>query len=540
MPYKTPSVRYIPHVLLIRTNDFRAGLNLRANAFQLQDGESPDLLNVNLDPSGGIATRKSAQIVNSVALTNVPTSIYTHTDGATKQFLVGNGTLTSYSTGANFTDSGKTWASSGLQRAVTFKNPASAASVTYVVNGADAPSRWNGSTFTALTQTFNDNIAAPTNGNMPIAACITSHYGYVWIANTVESATAFTSRVRWSQPNKPEDWRTNDFIDIDVGRDGDVITALVPYRDRLLVFKRNSVWAIYGSSPDTFQVVPVTQKYGAISQEATAATEKGVYFFSWPDGVLHYDGSAVSWLFERLAPAIQNGTIPGAQQAAIAIGWLRQRLYVSIPYSTSATSNTHTLVFDPTLGAKGGWTLQDLPLGPMLEWRQAGAATQYLACGVIDRAASPAAVKRVLKLEQSGVQDNFGSGLVDFTSYYATKWFDASTPPVKKAWKRPTFVVSADNAVAPLVQVFKDFDPTTVARQWLLTVTTPGTGMLWGTGVWGTGRWGTGVASGVEEIIRGGSIGRARAIQVRITSPAPAAQWIISAIDLKYISRRLT
>ena len=41
--------------------DFTGGLNLRRNQFQLADNESPDLLNVDIDPRGGFYTRKGWQ-----------------------------------------------------------------------------------------------------------------------------------------------------------------------------------------------------------------------------------------------------------------------------------------------------------------------------------------------------------------------------------------------------------------------------------------------------------------------------------------------
>ena len=42
---------------LFRQDDFTGGLNLRADQFQLGANESPDMLNVEIDPRGGIASR---------------------------------------------------------------------------------------------------------------------------------------------------------------------------------------------------------------------------------------------------------------------------------------------------------------------------------------------------------------------------------------------------------------------------------------------------------------------------------------------------
>ena len=45
--------------------DFTGGLNLRRNQFQLAENESPDLLNVDIDPRGGFYTRKGWQRWNA-------------------------------------------------------------------------------------------------------------------------------------------------------------------------------------------------------------------------------------------------------------------------------------------------------------------------------------------------------------------------------------------------------------------------------------------------------------------------------------------
>jgi len=63
----------------------------------------------------------------------------------------------------------------------------------------------------------------------------------MWWADTVEGGTRFRSRVRFSHPLQPRDFADADFFDIDPDDQSDQITALVPFKDHLLVFKRRSV-----------------------------------------------------------------------------------------------------------------------------------------------------------------------------------------------------------------------------------------------------------------------------------------------------------
>lgn len=45
--------------------DFTGGLNFRADQFQLAPNESPGMLNVEIDPRGGVFSRAGYQIKNS-------------------------------------------------------------------------------------------------------------------------------------------------------------------------------------------------------------------------------------------------------------------------------------------------------------------------------------------------------------------------------------------------------------------------------------------------------------------------------------------
>lgn len=523
-------------VKLQEARDFRSGLNLVADAFQLQPGETPDCLNVTLMTGGGVRSRDVVVPLNATALTNTPQSIWTYANSTgTNQVLVAHGTKVGYSTGSNFTDSGVTLGGTTPKvRACTFNDT----NYWLSTDGStfDAPRKWDGSTVTSLTQTFVDSYTgSPLTGNMPKARLIAAHMGFVWVANTSESGTAYPNRIRWSHPNKPEAWRTNDYIDIDVGFDGDEITAIVPWSDRLLIFKRNSVHALVGYSPDTFQVFPISQTAGAVSQEAVAKSEAGVFFFNWPDGAFVYDGRQVRWIFGRLRPLMtgENGVtpIPAAYQGQVRVGWLKRRAWFAVPLG-NATTNTAVFVFDPALGADGGWTKYDLALGPMLEWRQSAATTLQLAC-------QTGSAKRVLKLEQtSGNQDDFGSGATDFESYFTTHWETAGSAVQKKRWRRPEFVIDGDVDAALMVKAWKNFDPTLLARQFTVYATAPVTGMVWGTGLWGSGMWSTSL-SGAQDIVRGSGLGVARAVQLRISGPAVSKRWSVNNIGWKFVPRRI-
>lgn len=256
-----------PRVELIPMTNFTGGLNLRSDAFQLRGAESPDMLNVDLDPRGGFGQRDGVGVVGS-GLNNPPKNIWTYSNGGgVDQVVVQDGSLCQYTTGGAFTDCAIPVATTnGTMHTASFRDPNAAVgaqtSALYIQrNGEQAPVRWDGTTATGLVApAYNEPYASPDQGNMPWAKCIAAHSGYMWVANTNEGATpaptdAYKNRVRFSHPNQPEDWRSLDYIDVEIGVEGDEITALVPFMDRLLVFKNNSVHAIYGYDPSTFQEI---------------------------------------------------------------------------------------------------------------------------------------------------------------------------------------------------------------------------------------------------------------------------------------------
>lgn len=534
---------YTPNPIQVETlTDFTGGLNYRADAFQLHGAESPDMLNVDLDPRGGFSLRDGVTLLNSSALSATPKNIWAFaTSTGTQQVMVHNSTGTTnqfaYSTGGNFTNvTPDALACTGIMRACTFKD------LCLIQRDAQQVAvKWTGAAATVLGTAFNDNFASPSAANMPKAKCIAAHSGSVWVANTVETGTAFPSRVRWSHPNQPMDFRTDDYIDIDVGHDGDAITALVPFGDRLLVFKANSTHVIYGTDWQSYGVQEVSSTVGAISQEAVVATEYGVYFFSWPDGLMHYDGSGPpQWAFERLWPAINDARIASTNLLKITVGWLNRRVWVSVPWEGSST-NARTFVLDPSLtrrgrgssrqNAEGGWTAYDLPLGPMLSWQPPNTGATYLACH--------ANASHVLKLHQTTTTDDLGAGAVNIESYYTTRWIDAGEPAAIKRWRRPEVILRGGETLQLGVDLWHNYNGATIKRSDTINTEAPTSGdLVWGTGLWGTGVWG-GDDTSSEEIHKLSPLGRSRSVRLRFRGPTPSLDWQVDSLALKYIPRRI-
>ena len=97
--------------------NFSGGLNFRTDQFNLQPNESPDLLNVDVDPRGGVKLRNGVTAINTSALgANVEGIASFFTDGGTSQIIANHGTAVVYSTGSSFsTMTGQTARTNGTR-----------------------------------------------------------------------------------------------------------------------------------------------------------------------------------------------------------------------------------------------------------------------------------------------------------------------------------------------------------------------------------------------------------------------------------------
>ena len=86
-----------------RYDDFTGGLNLRADQFQLAKNESPDMLNVEIDPRGGLFTRGGMREINSTAIgvTWTPQKLYP-LNGSSPRLMLSTTTRVLHSSGSNF------------------------------------------------------------------------------------------------------------------------------------------------------------------------------------------------------------------------------------------------------------------------------------------------------------------------------------------------------------------------------------------------------------------------------------------------------
>ena len=530
---------------VLRQDDFTGGLNLRADQFQLADNESPKMLNVEIDPRGGVFSRGAMRRTNTTAITPTnwnPTSLYSFF-ASTHRLMLSTG----YKASVNGDVFWSTDCSSYASLAIPITTPFGASFASwgedlYITTGSSSVSyKWDGTTKTALTAsgpTFQNTYTSPTLPAVffPKADHTVTHAGKIFVASTNENGVAYPNRIRWSHPNLPGNWAADDYIDINTGSVG--ITAIAVFSGHIVVFKADAVFAVFGYDSDTFQVVEVSRSVGAVNPGSVVTTESGVYFYSHPDGLMLYNGNGIIDLFQPLRPAIVNGYVNSAATQAINVNYINRRVWVSLPYSeiSSVSVPTYSFVYDNTVNKSGAWlqfaTYDNCGVAAGLTFTQTDGTTKH----VVAHPSQPYTLtvdNYALALDNVTGTDN------QFVSRYRTRWFDAGSYSSNKMFRRPTLIVKQTQSASQLnIVVYGNYEEAEDGemKQYAIDIPASGSGMLWGYALWGTATWGA--ANPGSQVVTGRSIGLAKSVQLEFVG-SPAQKWGVNSFTLKYNPRKV-
>jgi hypothetical protein len=558
----------------INVTDFRGGLNLRKDQLQIAENESPEMANIALDPEGGIRTRDGWQrwnvddIVDLTTETWDPQRAWLHqlSDGTDVVYIANDATIL-HADGTNvFTDLVcPVAATPHLADFATWGNDFYIAAGRTLVSKRRSGLGAVASLTAAGVGTWNDNYLTPLHGVMPKTELVEAHAGYLFVANTNEDGVNFPNRVRWSHPTSPDDWATDDFLDINTG--GAEITALMSFEDHLLIFKPDSVWALYGYDEESWQLVQKSSTAGALSPQAVTRSEMAVFWYSPSErgALFSYNGERPMEISQAIRPAIREIT----NTDLVWVGWISRKLWVSLPwtYLGATADSSSVFVWDPSLSEIGSWmyfTAISGALGPIVGGSNVDSLARPM--GVMRNTETPCVVQleaiddfaadmiwdvAVLggfELEDIYIVTDADEEIVlsgvdaieAFDTVYRTSWIHADWPTRKKSWRRPDFVCLATGAPHSLrIESFRDYNHQEAKRSSTLEVSSVGAHGVWGSFDWGDGtEWGEASGSEGAVIRRGSSFGLAKAIQIRITGLTAAARWGIDAIVAKIVMRR--
>lgn len=549
-------------IQIYEQKDFTGGLNLRSDQFQLADNESPEMLNVEIDPRGGVFSRGGMSRINpdNVGGTWAPKRVQPFYGASNKLMLLNNNNVYYQSSGGNFALLGYTYSGSTYNIVADGTHGACLApwgeTLYIAVNGNGGTSgndglyKWTGvGNATAIPKvTTSPNTWASRGGagggHVPQATHLVVHANKMFAAGTFEDGSFHPNRIRWSEESLPEAWVKEDSIDIEGGGTG--ITGMVVVNGSLVIFKPFAIYVLYGYDHTDFRLVNVSTTLGCHDHLQMAATDTGVYFYSHNDGLFFFDGSNIVDVFQQMRPLYDFGFINPAQDDWVTVSWVGRRLWLSLPYSETAAASTATinLVFDPSIRAYMMFaTADNKGVVGGCDYRTESGQDQRLLCHP-----TVPAVLNVDDYDESKDKIILGGAESGFATVYRTKWFDAGSYMQRKMFRRPDLVMKESEIQMSIgVEVYHDFQESdgSEARTFNIVLPTAAGGMFWDTGSWAVENidgstegsvWSGGVVSSVIKTAK--NLGLAKTVQLRFTGES-GKPWGINSIGYKWAPRRV-
>jgi len=570
--------------------DFTGGLNFRADQFQLKENESPSMLNVEIDPRGGVFSRagyvkKHATAVTASPAVWKPKGLYNYKYASAPLIMLTtgydslaptNGRIY-YSSGSNFTALNTAVATPMAVKSTNGASMTQWEDEMYLAIGQSANNmyKWeSGNTYaTSLTASGPtwQPYEIPVGGYMPRAEIALAHANKLFVANTYEDGVSYPNRLRWSHENSPENWYQQDYIDIIAGGSG--IRGIQVVDGQLLIFKSKAIYLLMGYDADSFQLVELTTKLGIDYPQQAVAGSGGVYFFDYPNGLYFYDRNGIQDLFERIRPIIINNEVNSEYTDLITLSFVRERLWISMPYASSAfiTSPDYpsvNFIFDPTIGPRGAYSefqtaqwfdplaqSQDEELvggyGLVcgMDWRDSNDNPFYL---MVSPAEDFAFVMSIDDYDNT-LDDSPATFSGKFGTIYNTSWFDDNRYVQLKSFIRPYFVLKEVSSATLLrLATYKNYDETNQSGGIKSISLTPiSTGATYSTsgsgGVYGTALYGQSTVGAAIKRKGIAPLGRGYAVQLAFYGPNdstdatvyPGRKWGLNSIAYKFKRRKI-
>lgn len=520
-----PQTREVEYV-----HQFNGGLNLTNQTQQLSEDETPDCQDVDFGVRGGFTLRGGFQSqVKSTALANglLMGNAYL-TTSANDNVLIRSATGTLYEwDGSSLTNTAATLTDDLNERT----RMAEFQDIAYFANCWTSSvlkvRKWDGTTLTTMTNAFNDNYLSPSgaSGNMPLARQIAAWNGYMWVADTVESAVRYANRLRFSHLQAPEDWATADYFEVGEIGDAEPITGLQPFGDRLIIFTKKSVWQVTGYDKDTWVLEEVTDASGACTCRASAVNSGVLYWASTDGQVMAYNRREVIPISEKIRWWSDIGKIQHG--GAHKLMWSDGRLWLSLEAGANEDVARWTFLWDPTSKT---WTRYGVEINELFHWNR-GTTADGDPLFFIETTDLPNT--GLYRYDRSYYVDEDPDGTtVRIDGYYRTAWLRAGETATKKRWKRPRVTAAARADTNVRVEVFYDFNDVTPRKDQSFPIAGPGGVSLWGTMVWGD-PWAE-VTDEYYAFVRLPSSGTARAVSYKFSSLDNPSRWWVDSVAVPF------
>jgi hypothetical protein len=353
------------------------GLNLVVDPQDLGVSGATDLLNVDFDRPGALRTRWGSVKFNLTTLssTGYQAVFPSPTNGGELLAVRGTGGTLNIDkvTSAGTTSNVGSFASLAFPLSTTALGTTTATAVYITFYDAATPAsvtirKYNGSTLASGTGKPLYAATSPLSNRLVQA-------GYVAGADAPaapsDGSTANRSTVFFSDPGAPDTYPTSNFVHLRPG-DGEVISAMVAWRDMLFVFKQSALFVFYsestlsdGSPQFLYRRVDLPEPVAdplvvALAFKRYAIAGPDAVYYSTPRGIYRTTGGPPQLLSSDITPMFSSDTTNvsssiSAGVVPVSLSWVNDRLIGA--YTNGASATRQIIWHQPT----GKWSLWSLP-----------------------------------------------------------------------------------------------------------------------------------------------------------------------------------
>jgi hypothetical protein len=296
------------------------------------------------------------------------------------------------------------------------------------------------------------------------------------------------SRLQFSAPVKPEKGKdvpdvvfTPDFapsntvlgagggwLPFNDGTHHGFITALHSYGDRLIVFKRQAVWALVGTDDATWQTKRIIEGIGCVGPDAHVEQDGFVYFLS-DEGLYVTDGQDAKevpgnervrvFIRTRLDESqfVQASEVRRNDQYPVMWKW-DGFIWISMPSVETTAAKSVTLAYHPLTAS---WYYTNLPIRDVAVYRDAGRTHLAVALspfyGEIDESGSYPKVCQYKAETTSDYNGNISAAAVDIAWRVRFAWWSFATLRQQRRIRRAWALVKAGAAQTITILARKDY-----------------------------------------------------------------------------------
>lgn len=395
---------------LATVDSFKGGLNTFMSKAKIQDNESPALQNIEFVENGIPAKRAGTELYGASQGTSISGIGSLKTVAGGSFFLQVNGTKLYKKTTTTWTEvTGVTFTTGKLNNFVQARG------AVYIHNGTDTMAKYDGTTLSQPStgvvgkggvyyngrQVIFGNSSNPTRlymsssksadnfaGKMGTAtsggASTITDSGQSWTTNefaglsiiitsgtgagqtrviSSNTSTAITVSVAWTtNPDSTSVYSIEGGDTIDINKDdGQDVTGLALFQDKLVIFKERSIWQLTFDSIGFPIVQLISNSYGCVSHRSIAVVENDLFYLS-NDGVrslgyvVNIAGVIRTNLVSvKISTELDNINTTKFENCA-GIYYETKRMYILAFPRGAATTNNRMAVFQAAYNCWSIWT----------------------------------------------------------------------------------------------------------------------------------------------------------------------------------------